>query len=276
MGPVTRNGGLQHRDSAKEVMEQGISERRVHCRACGFARSSGPVFHIHRTILGQEVRIMIKRIIVSFTLVLLCASATSAGLGDPTMRAMRWDFTVQTRYIGEHTWTGEQGSSVAVNSDLGWGFGFGYNIDERFNVGFFFNWRSADYVATVVPEDTEEDNKTYGNWLETGVMAVCADWYILPKRITPYVTGAVGWAFLDTNIPADLYGACWYDPWYGYVCYSDIATYGQNAFSYSFGAGVRLEATEAVFFRVGYEYNGVSVDGAEGLNVLRIDGGITM
>ena len=36
---------------------------------------------------------------------------------------------------------------------------------------------------------------------------------------TPYVTGGIGYAFIDTNIPdSPPQTACWWDPWWGYVC----------------------------------------------------------
>ena len=219
---------------------------------------------------------MIKRCLFMIALVAVSASAARAQMSGPTSRARLWDFSVQTRYVGEQTRDGAAGSGVSIESDLGWGLGFGYNVNERFDVGLFFSWRSANYTATVVPEINPEDTQTYSNWLDTSTLAVSADWNILPKRFTPYVSGALGWTLMNTNIPADVYAGCWYDPWYGYVCAGDVATYGVDVFSYSIGAGVRLEVSQAVFIRVGYDYNGIDLEGADGLNIFRVDAGITM
>ncbi len=219
---------------------------------------------------------MIKRCFLLIALVAMSSTAAHAQLTGPTSRARLWDISVQTRYVGEQTRDGEGASSASVESDLGWGIGFDYNLNERFDVGLFFNWRSANYTATVVPELTSDESEIYSSWLETSTIAVSADWNVLPKRITPYVTGALGWTLIDTNIPADIYGGCYYDPWYGYVCMTDVATYGTDVFSYSIGAGMRFEVSEAFFIRVGYDYNGVDLEGADGLNIFRLDMGITM
>jgi opacity protein-like surface antigen len=220
---------------------------------------------------------MFNRCLLLFAFAVVSASTAHAQLGNPTSRARLWDFSVQTRYVGEQTHDGEGETSASVEADLGWGIGFGYNVNERFNVGLFFNWRSANYAATVVPEASlDEEGTTYSSWLDASTIALSADWNILPKRFTPYVSGAVGWSLIDTNIPADVYGGCWYDPWYGYVCAGDVSTYGTDAFSYSLGAGVRVELGEAAYVRIGYDYNGIDLEGTEGLDVFRLDLGFTM
>jgi opacity protein-like surface antigen len=137
-------------------------------------------------------------------------------------------------------------------------------------------WRSANYTATVVSEADPEDTRIYSNWLEVSTLALTADWNVLSKRLTPYVNGALGWTLINTNIPADIYSGCWWDPWYGYVCASDVATYGSDVFSYGIGVGARLEVSDSVFFRVGYEYDGINHEGTDGINVFRLDLGLTM
>ena len=219
---------------------------------------------------------MIKRCLLLVALVTLSANAAHAQLTGPTYRAQHWDFAIQTRYAGEQNRNGNGVADAAIESDLGWGFGFGYNANERVNVGFILSWRSANYTATVVPENESEDSQVYSSWLDTATMALSADWNILPKRFTPYISGALGWSFIDTNIPADVYGGCWWDPWYGYVCASDIATFGTNAFTYSIGVGARLELSEMLFIRVGYDYNGIDLEDTDGLDVFRLDVGFNL
>jgi opacity protein-like surface antigen len=219
---------------------------------------------------------MIRRCLLLVALVAVSASAARAQMSDPTSRARLWDFTIQTRYVADQTKDGDGNSEASIEADLGWGIGFGYNVNERFNVGLLVSWRSANYAATVVSATDPEDTQTYASWLETAPFGATADWNILPKRFTPYVSGGLGWTLVDSNIPSDLYSACWWDPWYGYVCGTGVATYGVSEFSYSIGAGVRLEVSKSFFIRVGYDYNGINLEGSDGLNVFRADVGFTM
>jgi hypothetical protein len=80
---------------------------------------------------------------------------------------------------------------------------------------------------------------------------------------------------IDTNIVADYYTGCWYDPWWGYVCNGYTSTYGWDGLSYGGGVGLRFEPNEAVFFQVGYEKNWVDLDSVDGFDMFRVDLGFT-
>jgi opacity protein-like surface antigen len=215
-----------------------------------------------------------KTVSLMLLVALVAASATAAhaGLNGPSQRTMTWDYSLQTRYTGSRTYDADGGSKISFNDDLGWGFGFGYNFDEKFVLGGIFSWRSVSYVATAVGEDNNAFD--YSNWLDSGTLGLYGDWNILPKRITPYLTGAIGWTWIDTNISAGYSGGCYWDPWWGYICGNYPVTYGVNSFSYSIGGGLRLEVADNAYFRVGYEYDGTSEAVSSGWNVLRIDFGL--
>lgn len=219
---------------------------------------------------------MVKRCMLFIALTAVFANTASAQLNNPTRRARLWDFTIQTRYAGDQTFEGTNLSEARIESDLGWGMGFGYNVNERVNVGFAFTWRSTPYTATVVADVDPREAQDYSSWLDASTVALGADFNLLPKRFTPYVSGGIGWTFIDSNIPADLYQGCWWHPWYGYMCGTAVSTYGTDEFSYSIGVGLRLELSEMFFVRVGYDYNGVNIDGADGLDIFRLDAGFTL
>ena len=214
--------------------------------------------------------------IMLLLLVLIVSAGSALAENGPTNRDKTWDFTIQTRYSGAQVHEGEGGSSAELESDLGWGIGFAYNVQENFNIGFAMTWKNANYTATVVPELDPADSEVYTNWMDMGTIALTANWNVLKKRFTPYVNGAIGWTLLNTNIPADIYSGCYYDPWYGYICGTTASTYGSDAMSYSIGLGLRLEINDAAFLKIGYEYDGVSHDGTEGVNIFRFDLGFAM
>lgn len=218
---------------------------------------------------------MVKRLFVLIALVSASATAAHAQMSGATERAQHWDFSLQTRYTTSHEYSGQGGSSVSLEDDLGWGFAFGYNANERFNVGFLMSWRTINYSATVVSATDLGDGFDYSNWLDIGTFGVSGDWNVLPKRFTPYVSGVLGWTFVDTNVSAGASSACWWDPWWGYVCGTYPTTFGTDAFSYAIGAGLRLEMSEAFFLRVGYEYDGIDLDNVNSFNIFRVDAGLT-
>jgi opacity protein-like surface antigen len=188
-----------------------------------------------------------------------------------TDRARHWDFSVQTRYTDAKEFDGEHGSKLSLDDDLGWGFAFGYHVNERFNIGMLMSWRSIGYNATFVDATDATNVSGYASWLDTGTFALTAEWNLLPKRFTPYVSGVLGWTMIDTNIVADYQTGCWWDPWWGYVCDTYAATYGTDEATYAAGAGLRLELTPQFFIRGGYEKNWINDATTDGFDIIRVD-----
>jgi len=195
---------------------------------------------------------------------------------DPNFRFQRagkWDYSLQTRYIGEKDYKADNGSALSFQDDLGWGFGFNYNFNQKFSLGVEFSWHSINYTALVIPEEDPYAAETYSNSLDTSKFGVAGSWNILEGHFTPYVSGGIGWALIDTNIYAGVGSGCYWDPYWGYVCGTYPTTYGTNATAYNIGLGGRLELGKSFFMRLGYEYSGMSVDVIEGQNTIRFDMG---
>jgi len=71
---------------------------------------------------------------------------------------------------------------------------------------------------------------------------------VLAGNFTPFVTGGLGWTYIDTNIPAGLPESfCWYYPWYGSYCSTYVPTKSTTRFSYNAGLGLRLDVGKGVF-----------------------------
>jgi opacity protein-like surface antigen len=223
---------------------------------------------------------MIRRVALLLSLIVILAAVaaeaqpTSSTLGRRQMgRAGQWDFSLQTRYTASQNYANDNGSALWLKDDLGLGFGFGYHLDERFNLGMAFTWRSIRYDATAVDPD-DGSLHGYNGTMDTGTVAIAGDWNLLPGRFTPYVSGSLGWMLIDTNIVAGIGSGCWYDPWLGYVCGSYVSTYGVDSGFASLGAGVRWQMAESVFMRVGYDHGWLDAGPVDDTNMLRIDIGL--
>jgi opacity protein-like surface antigen len=215
---------------------------------------------------------MICRILTLTILVLLLASSVQAqSYGSSLTRDDRWEFSIQTRYTASQTFGGEGGSSVKLREDLGWGFGFGYNFNQHWYLGGIFAWRALPYDATIIDADDPQTSATYGSQLDISTLALEGVWYILPGRLTPYVSGTIGWTLVNTNIYAGSVPGCWWDPWWGWICGSVPSTYGVNTVAYNLGVGGRLEFSDTFHLRVGYEYNRLDVASVDGTSMIRVD-----
>jgi|SRR5688572_17849073 opacity protein-like surface antigen len=216
-----------------------------------------------------------KSVLVGALIVVAATSAAQAGrLGRPSEREGFWDFTVQTRYSAAQDFDGRGGSKLSLEDDLGWGFGVGYNINERLNIGGFVSWRTIDYTATIADDINPLNTTAYSGWLDTGNFAASAIFNLLPRAFTPYVQGTVGWAMVDTNIPAGISSGCWWDPWWGYVCDTYATTYGEDGVAYSLGGGINLQPSDIFFIRVGYDRMWIDMDDAnDSADLFRVDAG---
>jgi len=176
--------------------------------------------------------------------------------GSP--RAHSWEFILPVTYSPSLTVTGEGGSSASLNSDLGFGFGFGYNPSNHLQVNTLFTWSYRNFDATIV-DATNGTNFNRSGTLESSTIMVNAIYFFMPSGVTPFVSGGIGSTFVDTNIPVGpTTGACWYDPWYGYICNSYTPTKSETAVSYSAGVGVRIPVNRA--FSVQGSYNKLWID----------------
>jgi len=83
----------------------------------------------------------------------------------------------------------------------------------------------------------------------------------LDGAITPFVIGGIGWTKMDSNIADGLPEVgCWWDPWWGYVCYEDWDTYSKTEFTYNLGLGVRWDINDSLFSRAAYSREFIDTD----------------
>jgi opacity protein-like surface antigen len=84
------------------------------------------------------------------------------------------------------------------------------------------------------------------------------------SRLTPFVTGGLGWTWIDTNIASEPPQAgCWWT-WYGYVCTSWQNTKTVDAFSYQLGAGIRYDVSDSFVVQGSYRMTWMNLKDAEG------------
>jgi len=184
--------------------------------------------------------------LAALTLVLL-AAATAADAQD---REGRWEFTLGTFYQLGVALDGEEGSTLDTDDDFGFSIGGGYNFSERLATNFALQWADVGYDADIVEEDggVRGINGSY----DAFALAVNGIFNLTEGPLTPYVGAGIGWTWVDSNIPDGLPSTgCWWDPWWGYVCYTTYPTKTESAFSYQAVAGIRYDF-DSTFIRLNY------------------------
>lgn len=219
-------------------------------------------------------------------LVVTLLTAAVAGIAIPgaahadtyRSRAERWEFTVQMRYVDDHSFDVAGGTQVDVNSDIGWGFGFGYNFNDHLALGVDIGWNSPTYDATIVSADTPGVSRQVSAEMSTSSIHLNLIYNFLAGPVTPFVSAGIGSTYIDTNIPSGLAStSCWWDPWYGYVCYGYQPTFSDNRFSYNATAGVRWDLSRELFLRaaVGMHWIDLANGGDQGFPVGRLEIGFS-
>jgi opacity protein-like surface antigen len=164
-----------------------------------------------------------------------------------------WDFGGALIYQDAQHIDFDGGSSAALDDDLGLALTFGYRFNERLELTFGLDWNNVDYTVNVANGlggtgfRADGDLEAFTPWVGLNVNLMKGDF-------TPYVSGMVGWAFIDTNIPdGPPVNSCWWDPWWGYVCGTWQDTRSIDELAYGLGAGVRWDASSTLSLRFGYE-----------------------
>jgi opacity protein-like surface antigen len=194
------------------------------------------------------------------TLAALCSVCSLAAQArDPG-----WEFGGDLIYQNSKDLDFDGGSTAALDSDFGLALTFGYRFNERLELTFGLDWNTVDYKADIVT-NLPNVSATVDGDLEAFTPRVGLNFNFMEGPITPYVSGFIGYSFIDTNIPdGPATGTCWWDPWWGYICDTWQPTKSTEAFTYGAGLGVRWDVNQSWTMRFAYEKHWLDLDKASG------------
>ena len=155
----------------------------------------------------------------------------------------------------------EEGSAVDVDSSMGWGFSLGWNWTEQVNLSYKYMMNKPKYEATFIPDDLVNSPVHIGYKMSKTSHQLNATYNILKRPLTPFIAGGVGYTKLNSNIPNGLdRPACWWDPWYGYICSTEWNTFKASEFTYNVGVGLRWDFSDFMFTKAAYTKEFLSLD----------------
>mgnify|MGYP000594066474 CR=1 FL=1 len=206
-------------------------------------------------------------VLISCVLALLSLSFSGESQAKQTRRDGKWEASFQLLNSLSTDISGENGSSVDIDSDIGWGFTLGYNVNPHVLVNFEFSSTSPKYDATLINEDSDDTyNIKHSMDLYNSQFNVVYNF--MSEQFTPFVQAGLGWSYLDSNVADGPPGTvCWWDPWWGYICEGYQDTYSDTRFSYNVAAGVRYELDNSLFFRASYQQNWVDLSNSDDLSM---------
>ena len=203
----------------------------------------------------------LHQLVTTLMLSTLC-SATALAEREPG-----WDFGGELLYQDSQDLGFEGGSSANIDDDLGLALTFGYRFNARLELIFALDWNEIDYDFEIIEDSALPGIQGFSGSgdLETWTPRVGFNFNFLETDLTPFVTGGVGWAFIDTNIPdAPAQTSCWWDPWYGYVCGTFQSTRSLDELTYNAGVGARWDLGDSITLRLAYEKHWIEIDSANG------------
>jgi hypothetical protein len=180
-------------------------------------------------------------ILKRFALLILLLAALPAGA--QTTRGGKSEFYIAPVFTNSKSYSFEGGSTARSDTGYGLTLGYAFNFDQHTALGVDFAWSSIDYRATVQPGiGNNLAPVDIRGTMDTWTVRFLGNYYLTKGTIAPFVTGGLGWSYIDTNIPTGLpQNVCWSYPWYGTYCSSYVPTATSTKFSYNAGAGVRFE-----------------------------------
>jgi outer membrane protein assembly factor BamD len=184
--------------------------------------------------------------------------------GRPSPRASRWEARVGAIGGSSTDVDFKGGTNASVDSGVGFMLGIAWHYSDRLQFGSTLSYDSRDYDLEVAGDEPDESYTTRGSLDTTSLMFDVA-YDILTGPLTPYVSGGVGWNWVDTNIvdgPPTV--GCWWDPWYGYICTAYSNTKTINGFAYQAGLGLRWDFSDNFALDGGYKIRWVDFQNATG------------
>jgi len=221
-----------------------------------------------------------KRLIFLLVLLMLSTSVHAQRFNKPKShdnhRERTWEVTLLTQYQTSSNTDFERGSSLEIDSSVGWGIGVGWNWTQKLNLSWRFSLNKPDYTAIIVPEDPDVGISGVSYSMDRLSNQIDITYNFFQGHFTPFVQAGIGWTKLDSNIPDEPpQTGCWWDPWWGYICFDTWSTYKTSEFTYNLGVGLRWDINDGIFVRGTYNREFISVDnGNLDFDTLTLEGGL--
>ena len=182
-------------------------------------------------------------------IVLAVALMAATSAMAQSRRADTWEMYLAPTFTDGKSYSFEGGTTAKTDTGFGFTFGLAKNLNSHLTLGGEWSWNEQDYRATVQPGtgNTNLAGQINGT-IESSTIRFYGTYNFSEKSFTPFVTGGLGWTYIDTNIPAGLpENVCWAYPWYGVYCSTYVPTETTTKFSYNAGLGLRLDYGKGVF-----------------------------
>lgn len=184
---------------------------------------------------------------------------------DYSKRANRWESSFKLIYAQDATIDGNNGSVTQVQSDIGWGFTLGYNLNQHVLLNFDFSSSIPSYNASLVSDSGATHSINHKMDLYESQFNVVYN--VFTSSFTPYVQAGVGWSFVDSNIAdGPPVGGCW-STWWGVYCDSYQNTHNDTRFSYNTAVGFRYELANQLTFKASYKQSFIDLSHSKTANI---------
>ena len=148
------------------------------------------------------------------------------------------------------------------------GFGVAYHLNQFVSVEGEFMFGSATFSANIptqAPDGTVSSVHAKDDaFIQSSRFNITYN--MINRRLTPIVTAGIGYQYLETELEkAPPAGYCYWDPWYGWVCFSDRPHAYTTDFTWNAGAGFRWNVTDNFFIKAVGGANWVDYYNANGI-----------
>jgi opacity protein-like surface antigen len=152
-------------------------------------------------------------------------------------------------------------AQLDVDSELGWGFSLGWNWTQNLNLSYRLLSTKPGYTATLVTDEDPPEQRTVEHEMSKYSHQFNLTYNFMDGGFTPFVVAGIGVASVDSNVPTGaVEGGCWWDPWWGYICFTDWKTYTATELAYNLGLGFRWDINTALFTRGSYSVEYIDLD----------------
>jgi opacity protein-like surface antigen len=155
----------------------------------------------------------------------------------------------QYLHSSDITFNGPFGDVKTKMDDTGLGgFGVAWHFSDFFSVRADFMFGGATFSGNVPLETGGTTFIKQDAFLQTGRFNV--DYNMINRRITPVLTAGIGYQYLETELnhlpPVN---ACWWDPWWGWICTTTHPIAWETDFTWNAGAGFRWNILDNLFIK---------------------------